>query len=104
MYLLKVEMYNIIPNSIPTNIYNLISPLLNLYMLYKTNIPDIIKKIISCVYVNLSFALNSFRKLLKKSNIIPIKIPINKKNSKNKSLIHRITLHYYPPILFKDFA
>lgn len=75
-YLLIASMYIIVPKIIPANTYTLISPLLNLYILYNIEIPVKIQNSISWKYVNKSRVLKVFLKTLKKSKITPIPIPV----------------------------
>ena len=60
-----------------------ISPLLNVNVLYNMINPVKIQNMMSWIYVIMSFVLNDFLRILKKSNKSPIKIPLSMK-IKNK--------------------
>ena len=60
-----------------------ISPLLNVNVLYSMINPVKIQNMMSWIYVIMSFVLNDFLRILKKSNKSPIKIPLSMK-IKNK--------------------
>ena len=76
IYLLSNNKYINIPIKIPKNIYNLISPLLNLNIEYKIKQPVKSQNTISSKHVIKSFVLKTLLNILKKSNSVPIKSPL----------------------------
>lgn len=70
-------MYINTPHNIPTNMYPLSSPLLNLNIEYNIIEPVIIQKHISSKYVIKSAVLKDFLSILKTSNSNPIKKPFS---------------------------
>ena len=74
-YLLITNIYIKHPKKTPKNIYNRISPLLNVNIEYNNKIPVKIQNKMSSIYVVISFVLKLFHKKKKISNNIPIKIP-----------------------------
>ena len=74
--LLNIEKYIIIPKTIPKNIYDLSSPFVNFITENITIIPENSQNKISCIYVTKSNVFIIFLWILKKSNRIPIIIPV----------------------------
>lgn len=81
--LLKVIMYNVIPQNTPKNIYPLTIPLLYMKIEDISIAPADIQKIISSNAVNIFPAPKLLRNILKKSNRTPIIIPSNEKSKNN---------------------